>query len=67
MIHQYKYSSLPSVFNKLFTKLDTIHLYHTRQKHKEYIVPRKRVGTGQKSLAYIRVKIWESFDPNLKG
>jgi len=50
------------VFN-LFTKLDNIRSYNTRQKtSQEYIVPRKRLATGQKSLAYIGVKIWESSD-----
>jgi len=67
LMHQFKHGCLPSVFNYLFTKLDNIHTYNTRQKtSQEYIVPRKRLATAQKSLAYIVVKIWESLDQNLK-
>jgi len=70
LMHQLKHGCLPSVFNYLFTKLDNIihaaynttTLYCTRQKtSQEYIVPRKRLATAQNSLAYIGVKIWESF------
>jgi len=42
-----------------------IHIILDR-KHQEYIVPRKRLATAQKSLAYIGVNIWESLDQNLK-
>ena len=67
LMHQFKHGCLPSVFNYLFTKLDNIHSYNTRQKtSQEYIVPRKRLATARKSLAYIGVKIWESLDQNLK-
>ena len=63
LMHQFKYGCLPYVFNYLFTKLGNIHSYNTRQKtSQEYIVPRKRLATAQKSLAYIGVKIWESLD-----
>jgi len=66
-MHQFKLGCLPSVFANLCTKLDNIHSYNTRQKtSQEYIVPRKRLATGQKSLAYIGVKVWESLDQNLK-
>ena len=66
-MHQFKYGCLPSVFNYSFTKLDNIHSYNTRQKtSQEYIVPRKRLATAQKSLACTGVKIWESLDQNLK-
>ena len=67
LMHKFKDDCLPSVFNYLFTKLDNIHSYNTRQKtSQEYIVPRKRLATAQKSHAYIGVKIWESLDQNLK-
>jgi len=67
LMHQFKHGCLPSVFNNLFTKLDNIHSYNTKQKtFQEYIVPRKRLATGQKSLAYIGDTIWESLDQNLK-
>jgi len=67
LMHNFKHDCLPSVFNYLFTKLDNIHSYNTRQKtSQEYIVSRKRLATAQKSLAYIGVKIWESLDQNLK-
>jgi len=66
-MYKFKHDCLPFVFNYLFTKLDNIHSYNTRQKtSQEYIVPRKRLSTAQKSLAYIGVKIWESLDQNLK-
>jgi len=66
-MHQFKHGCLPSVFNNLFTKFDNIHSYTTRQKtSQEYIVSRKRLATGQKSVAYMGVKIWESLDQNLK-
>ena len=66
-MHKFKQDCLPCVFNFFFTKLDNIHSYNTRQKtSQEYIVPRKRLATAQKSLAYIGVKIWESLDQNLK-
>jgi len=62
-MHQFKHGCLPSVFNNLFKKMDNIHSYDTRQKtSQEYIVPRKRLAIGQKFLAYIGVKIWESLD-----
>jgi len=66
-MHKFKHDCLSSVFNYLFTKLDNIHSYNTRQKtSQEYIVPGKRLAIAQKSLAYIGVKIWESLDQNLK-
>ena len=59
LMHKFKHDCLPSVFNYLFTKLDNIHSYNTRQKtSQEYIVPRKRLATAQKSLAHVGVKIW---------
>ena len=62
-MHQFKHGCLPYVFNYLFTKMDNIHSYDTTQKtSQEYLLPRKRLATGQKSLAYIGVKIWESSD-----
>jgi len=58
-MHKFKHDRFPSVFNSLFTKLDNIHSYNTRQKtSQEYIVPRIRLATTQKSLVYIGVKIW---------
>jgi len=67
LMHKFKHDCLPSVFNHLFTKLDNIHSYNTRQKtFQEYIVPRKILAIAQKSLAYTGVKIWESLDQNLK-
>jgi len=67
LMHKFKHVRLPSVFNYLFTKLDNIHSYNTREKtSQEYILPRKRLATAQKSLAYIGIKIWESLDQNLK-
>ena len=63
----FKHGCLPSVFNNLFTTLDNVHSYNTRQKtSQEYIVPRKRLATGQKSLACIGVEVWESLGQNLK-
>jgi len=60
-MHQFKHGCLPSVFNYLFTKLDNIHSYNTRQKaSQEYTLHRKRLAIGQKSLAYIGVTISES-------
>jgi len=56
LMHQFKHGYLPSVFNYLFTKFDNIHSYNSRQKtSQEYIVPRKRLATAKKSLAYIGV------------
>jgi len=58
LMHKFKHGCLPSIFNYLFTKLDNIHSYYTRQKtSREYIIPRKRLATAQKSLACIGVKI----------
>jgi len=66
-MHLFKHGCSPSVFNNLFTRLDNEHSYNARQKtSQEYIVPRKRLGTGQKSLTYIGVKVWESLGQNLK-
>ena len=67
LMHKFKHDCLPAVFNYLFTKLDNILSYNTRQKtSQEYIFTRKRLATAQKFLAYIGVKIWESLDKNLK-
>jgi len=53
-MHKFKHDCVLSVFNYLFTKLDNIYSYNTRQKtSQKYIVPRKRLATAQKSLAYI--------------
>ena len=68
-MHKFKDDCLPSVFNYLFTKLDNIHSYNTTTRQKtsqEYIVPRARLATAQKSLAYIGIKIWESLDQNFE-
>jgi len=59
LMHLFKHGCLPSVFNNLFTRQD-------KKTSQEYIVPRKRLATGQKSLAYIGVKVWESLGQNLK-
>ena len=67
LMNKFRHDCLPSVFNYLFTILDKIHSYNTRQKpSQEYIDPRKRLATAQESLAYMGVKIWESLDQNLK-
>ena len=66
-VHQIKHGCLQSLFNNLITKLHNIHSYNIRQKKSQvYIVHRIRLATGQKSLAYMGVKIWEPFDQKLK-
>jgi len=47
-----------------------MHSYNiTRQKHLRniYISSQEKLSTGQKCLAYIRIKIWEILDPKFES
>jgi len=55
------------LFLTIYSQNWTIYIHITldfgcRKHLKKYIVPRKRLATAQKYLAYIGVKIWESLE-----
>ena len=59
----YKFNNkmLPESFNNYFTKLDDVHKYKTRQKHRneffQFYIASK---TGQKSLRHICINVWKN-------
>ena len=59
----YKFNNkmLPESFNNYFTKLDDVHKYKTRQKHRneffQFYIASK---TGQKNLRHICINVWKN-------
>ena len=52
---------LPESFNNYFTKLDDVHKYKTRQKHRnEFFQLYIASKTGQKSLRHICINVWKN-------
>ena len=59
----YKFNDkmLPESFNNYFAKLDDVHKYKTRQKHrKEFFQFYIASKTGKKSLRHICINVWKN-------
>ena len=66
LIYKIKFRLVPKQFTKLFTKIEDIHSYHTRQRLSiEYAIPRTRLKIAQNSFTYTEIGIWSSIDPTI--
>jgi len=64
--HRCSHSTLKKNF-QLFTKIEDIHSYYTRQRSSiEYAIPRTRLKIAQKSCTYTGIGIWSSLDPTIR-
>ena len=58
---------LPSVFQSFFTRLDTVHSYHTRLSAKQsYYLPKARTNYGKFNIQFQGPKIWNAIDYDIK-
>ena len=58
---------LPGVFVLFFTKLDTVHSYHTRNSPKQtYYLPKARTNYGKFNIRFQDPKIWNAIDDETK-
>ena len=63
-----KFRLVPKHFTKLFTKIEDIYSYRTRQPSSiEYAIPRTRLKIAQKSFTYTGIAIWSSVDPTIRS
>jgi len=63
-----KFRSVSKQFTKLFTKIEDIYSYHTRQPSSiEYAIPRTRLKIAQKSFTYTGIAIWSSVNPTIRS
>ena len=57
----------PKVFEKNFVKLESVHLYSTRQKTKNnYFLTRVDKTMSQKQFAFRGTKLWATLDNSVK-
>jgi len=67
LMYKIKFRLVPKQFIELFTKIEDIHSYHTRQRSSiEYAILRTRLKISQKSFTYTRIGIWSSIDPTIR-
>ena len=58
---------LPSVVQSFFTRLDTVHSYHTRHSAKQsYYLPKARTNYGKFNIRFQGPKIWNAIDYDIK-
>ena len=63
LMYKIKFRLVPKQFIELFTKIEDIYSYHTRQRSSiEYAILRTRLKISQKSFTYTRIGIWSSID-----
>jgi len=68
LMYKIKFRLVPKQFTELFTKIEDIHSYHTRQRSSiEYAIPRTRLKIAQKSLTYAGIGIWSFIDPTVRS
>ena len=57
----------PKVFEKYFVKLESVHLYSTREKTKNnYFLIRVNKTMSQKLLVFRGTKLWATLDNSIK-
>ena len=58
---------LPSIFDSLFTQVNKVHRYHTRNAAKEsYYLPHVRTNYGLFNIRFRGPKVWNSIDNQIK-
>ena len=58
---------LPSIFDSLFTQINKVHRYHTRNAAKEsYYLPHVRTNYGLFNIRFQGPKVWNSIDNLIK-
>jgi len=68
LMSKIKFRVVPKQFTELFTTIEDIHSYHTRQRSStEYAIPRTRLKIAQKSFTYTGIGIWSSIDPTIRS
>ena len=59
---------VPKQFTNLFTRIEDIHSYHTRQRSSiEYAIPWTGLKISQKSFTYTGIGISSSIDPTIRS
>ena len=67
LMYTLNFRLVPKQFIELFTKIEDIHSYHTRQRSSiEYAIPRTRLKIAQKLFPYTGIGIWSSIDPTIR-
>jgi len=67
-MYKIKFILVPKQFTELFTKIEDIHSYHTRQRSSiEYANPRTRLKKAQQPFTYTRIGIWSFIDPTIRS
>jgi len=68
LTYKIKFRLVPKQFTELFTKIEDIHSYHTRQRSSiEYVILRTRLKIAQKSFTNTGIGIWSSIDPTIRS
>ena len=72
LMYKIKFRLVPKQFTELFTKIEDIHSYQTRQRSSiEYAIPQTRLKIAQKSyrgiFTYRGIGIWSSIDPTIRS
>ena len=68
LMYKINFRLAPKQFIDIFTKIEDIHSYHTRQRSSiEYAIPRTRLKIAQKSFTYTGIGIWSSIDPTIRS
>jgi len=68
LMYKIKFRFVPKQFTELFTKIEDIHSYHTKQRSSiEYTILRTRLKIAQKSFTYTGIGIWSSIDPTIRS
>jgi len=68
LMYKSNFRLVPKQFIYLFTRIEDIHSYHTRQRSSiEYAIPRNRLKIAQKSFTYTGIGIWSSIYPTIRS
>jgi len=68
LMYKINFRLVPKQLTELFTKIEDIHFYHSRQRSSiECAIPRTRLKIAQKSFTYTGIRIWSSIDPTIRS
>ena len=65
-MYNYNNDSLPSAFDNMFQKNQSLHNYPTRQSN-EFHLPLLRTMLAQSTFIYTGPQYWNSLDDNIRG
>ena len=58
--------TLPTIFNKYFVHINTIHNYQTRTSRQNFYISKKLTRTGMCTLNYLGARLWREVPNALK-